>query len=559
MAKKKNSVAGSATGSLVSGGKVSNSAGKISNSTVNRANEIGQYFSNGIGGAITNGAKNLLTAAAEYAKNNQVQTQAAQPVQQVAQTTPAATQTTTNAPTTYTPTWDVPALTEVEPYYESDEVKALRQIYQNYLDGKDKPVYESQYADTIKNLADKIANRKEFSYDFDADPMYQQYKDQYQRQAQLGMQNSMAQAAALTGGYGNSYASTAGNLAYQENMSQLNNVIPQLYQLAYDKYNNDLAGQRADLSMYQGLEDTDYGRYRDSVNDWNNDRGYYTDQYNNARNFDYGQYRDKVSDTQWRDQMNQSNYQAGKNYTADQYWKQTDYDYQKNRDAIADKRYEDETAYNRRRDDVSDQRYEAEQAYQRQQNDQAYQQWLQEYNRGIYESDRDYNWQKKVYKDSLNLKGSASGGSGRSGGGRSYSGGSSGSGISSAQRGVYSSIYKWKNGNEGQSRVAWDSLHGGVIGQKYGLTPDQADYLYYDYLGFKDAPGIRDSGTDNAEKNADSNYKYQSIDDVPKKYRDQVLDYVDFIRNMPSDESLRQYKSYPEYLTKTIKRLRKGN
>ena len=150
--------------------------------------------------------------------------------------------------------------------------------------------YQSAYNDIIKQRAEQIANRDPFSYNFNEDPLYQNYKDQYQRQATLGQESAMANAAALSGGYGSSYATTAGNLAYQENMAQLNNVIPQLYQMAYDKYNTDLANQRADLEMYQNLDNVDYGRYRDTV-----------------------------ADTQWGDQFRADRYNEGMNYAANEH------------------------------------------------------------------------------------------------------------------------------------------------------------------------------------------------------------------------------------------------
>ena len=499
------------------------------------------------------------TQTAQPAATKPVSTTTATKPASTTTATPTAQQVAAQKVPTYSADYTAPALTKINPYVQSKEVTEYQKLLEKYQDDENKPEFSSKYGKTIAELADKIANREDFSYDFNADPMYQNYKDQYTRQAILGTQNATAQAAALTGGYGNSYAATAGNLAYQESMSQLNNVIPQLYQMAYDKYQNDIAGQRADLSMYQGLDNTDYSRYRDDVSDWYTDRDYYSNAYWNARNFDYGQYRDSVSDTHWADEMAQQNYQAAKQYTANEYWNNYNAAYQQNRDDIADRRYEDETAYNRRRDDISDQRYENETAYERQQADFDRQFQEQQFYRSVYESDRDFNWQKKVYKNSLKDK--ASGGSGSSGGYRGRSGSSSGSssGITSAQRGVYSTLYSknWKNGNEGQARVAWDSLHGGVIGQKYGLTADQADYLYYEYLGFKNPPSHKDTGSDGADKNMNSEYKYQSIDDVPEKYRGNVLSYTDFMRNLPSDDSLKKYKSYPEYLTKTINRLKK--
>lgn len=189
--------------------------------------------------------------------------------------------------------------------------------------------YTSQYGEKIKSMADDIANRKGFSYDFTKDALYQNYKDQYTRSAQLGMQNATAQAAALSGGYGNSYAATAGNLAYQENMAQLNNVIPSLYEAAYNRYNTDLDNQRADLSMYQGLEDTDYSRYRDGVQDWQSDRDYYAGRYDSAYNNDFNKYTTDVTNKQWQYQQKNENSQWKQQQDSSNYWNKKDYDLSK--------------------------------------------------------------------------------------------------------------------------------------------------------------------------------------------------------------------------------------
>ena len=92
--------------------------------------------------------------------------------------------------------------------------------------------YTSQYDAQIQDIYTKIMGRQDFSYDLNADMLYQQYKDQYQLMGKQAMQDTMGQAAALTGGFGNSYAATAGNQAYQGNLQQLNNKIPELYALA---------------------------------------------------------------------------------------------------------------------------------------------------------------------------------------------------------------------------------------------------------------------------------------------------------------------------------------
>ena len=79
-------------------------------------------------------------------------------------------------------------------------------------------------------------NREDFRYDLDGDALYQQYKDRYMEMGKTAMEDTMGQAAALTGGYGSSYAQNVGHQAYNRYMQQLGDVVPELYQLAYDRY-----------------------------------------------------------------------------------------------------------------------------------------------------------------------------------------------------------------------------------------------------------------------------------------------------------------------------------
>lgn len=154
-------------------------------------------------------------------------------------------------------------------------------------------------------------NRDKFSYDLNSDALYQQYKDQYMHQGKLAMEDTMGQAAAMTGGYGNSYASTVGNQAYQSYLGKLNDVIPELYQLAYNKYNQDgqdllnkislLRGERED---YYTRYNEDYARRSGELDYWTNlanslyERDYTT--YTNDETYKYNTYRDSVEDQQWQ-------------------------------------------------------------------------------------------------------------------------------------------------------------------------------------------------------------------------------------------------------------------
>lgn len=95
------------------------------------------------------------------------------------------------------------------------------------------------WQDQLDEILAQILNRKDFSYDLNGDALYQQYKDQYMLMGQQAMMDTMGQAAAMTGGYGNSYAQAAGQQAYNSHLQQLNNRIPELYSLALSKYQSD--------------------------------------------------------------------------------------------------------------------------------------------------------------------------------------------------------------------------------------------------------------------------------------------------------------------------------
>ena len=184
--------------------------------------------------------------------------------------------------------------------------------------------YQSKYQSKLDELYDQIVNKKDFQYDLNADALYNQYKDQYSVLGKTAMMDTMGQAAALTGGYGNSYASTAGNQAYQSYLQQLNEQVPQLYQLALDKYNADRQDLYNQAGLTQELENAAYGKWVDEYGRLVDERNYAQGVYGDERDFDYGSFTDE------RD------YQ-----TALDQWQQ-EMEYQKQRDAIEDQQWQEE-------------------------------------------------------------------------------------------------------------------------------------------------------------------------------------------------------------------------
>jgi hypothetical protein len=114
----------------------------------------------------------------------------------------------------------------------------------------------------LDDIMERILGRPEFSYRFNEDAFYQMYKDKFTKQGKMAMADAMGQASAMTGGYGNSYASTVGNQAYLSQLNNLNDIVPELWQMAYDAYNQE--GQN--LYNQYGLLNSDYERALDTHN-----------------------------------------------------------------------------------------------------------------------------------------------------------------------------------------------------------------------------------------------------------------------------------------------------
>ena len=181
--------------------------------------------------------------------------------------------------------------------------------------------YSSQWTKTLEGLYDEISNRKAFSYDLGTDPMYQQYRQQYQSLGRAAMEDTMGKAAALTGGYGSSYSQAAGQQAYNAYLQSLNEVVPELYSQARAQYTQ--AGSDL-LSRYQlalGREQADYEKYRDAMQD------YYSELADARSREQYEanlalQYAKLQSSDYW----NSREYEADRADAANaQYWKQLTY------------------------------------------------------------------------------------------------------------------------------------------------------------------------------------------------------------------------------------------
>ncbi len=182
----------------------------------------------------------------------------------------------------------------------------------NYQNGTS-PNFESRYGSKINKTLSEIMNRKPFSYDYTKDDSYKALEKVYTQNGKYAMQDTLGDAAALTGGRASTAAVSASQQAYNRYMSELSANIPALEQAAYGRYRDEEASLYNQLGVYQQMDDIDYGRYRDS---WNRD---------------YMLGRDAVEDARYDEEIR----------------------YRDERNTVEDARYDDEIAYERDMDSIT--------------------------------------------------------------------------------------------------------------------------------------------------------------------------------------------------------------
>lgn len=180
-------------------------------------------------------------------------------------------QTTQAAQTAPTTTKSKATTTAAAPDYSDYEYDASTdEAYMTALAAlqeaeKNMPSYAGTYDAQLEDIYDKIVNREKFKYDVNSDALYQQLAAQYQQHGKMAMEDTMGQAAAMTGGYGNSYAVTAGNQAYQGYLQKINEMVPELHDAALARYNAEGEALMDEYALTGDLRDEEYGRYQDEL------------------------------------------------------------------------------------------------------------------------------------------------------------------------------------------------------------------------------------------------------------------------------------------------------
>lgn len=229
----------------------------------------------------------------------------------------------------------------------------------------------TSYTDQVESLFNKYMNREDFQYDVSEDQLFQQALASAMGSGKAAMQDTIGQASALTGGYGSTYATSAGNQAYNSFIEDAYNNLPEYYNMALQAYQAEGEEMLQQFNMAATLDAQEYGRMVDSYNagveerNWQYNTAFneYTTEVNNAYNsanlqlqqnaqigqnlyntylVDADTYQTKYNQEYqtWLDKVDSATSIAGLQNS--DYWNQTNLEYKKERDKVADYQWQQE-------------------------------------------------------------------------------------------------------------------------------------------------------------------------------------------------------------------------
>ena len=187
-------------------------------------------------------------------------------------------------------------------YTPTDQVEQARQDALS-SDARKPGDYTSQWEKQLDAAMDKILNREAFSYNLNGDALYRQYRDQAVRGGRLAMQDTLGQAAAMTGGFGSSYGQTAAQQSYRQHMDDLSDKAAALYDKAREDYDRQRETDKENYQMLLQRENSSQNQYKQALAAWQEENNRLWDRYDKTYSSDYGAYRDEIKDRQWQQEF----------------------------------------------------------------------------------------------------------------------------------------------------------------------------------------------------------------------------------------------------------------
>lgn len=141
------------------------------------------------------------------------------------------------------------------------------------------------YAGRLEQALGRLEAQTPFSYDPEDDPAYQAYRAAYRREGDRAGRNTLAEAAALTGGQASTAAVTAASQARDYYNSKVGDVVPDLYKLAWQMHQGAQQNLVDEIETLAGLSAAAYGREADQ-------QALDYKRFADSRDFSYQQYQD---------------------------------------------------------------------------------------------------------------------------------------------------------------------------------------------------------------------------------------------------------------------------
>lgn len=280
-------------------------------------------------------------------------------------------------------TWDTLNSSFVAPDAYNQAMQYTNELLAKLNSGK------TSYTDQIKELMSQILNREDFEYDVDKDTLFQQALASAMGSGKSAMQDTIGQASALTGGYGSTYATSAGNQAYNAYIEDAYNNLPEYYNMALQAYQAEGQEMYQQLDMLNAADATEWGRTYDTWQSnfanaqqmYNQEYGAWQDSITNAynsANLQLSEHNQLVTDAynlyvtskdsadtlyeqeyqKWQDKVTQATQLAGLQQT--DYWNQTELDYKKERDAVTDSQWQQTFDFNKDQAAIAQSNWEKE-------------------------------------------------------------------------------------------------------------------------------------------------------------------------------------------------------
>ena len=180
-------------------------------------------------------------------------------------------------------------------YVKSSAVTNAEKAYNNWKNSIPTAPKDS-YSAQINKLLNTISGRK-FTYDHTTDPTYIARENEYKRQGRLAMEDTVGVASAKTGGYSNSYAVSAAGQAYNNYVAQIGDVIPELYEAAYNRYRDETEELYDRVELLSGLSDKEWERYGDVLASYYDEGKMLADELDRVSKLDYDFYKVLVSNS----------------------------------------------------------------------------------------------------------------------------------------------------------------------------------------------------------------------------------------------------------------------